>query len=61
MITTEQSLKIDPTLANFSREELEEILRSLHDSAQLAFEVYWERKYGSKYPVGSFTGSTAKE
>lgn len=47
-------LKIDPSLADLSVEELEEVRASLYDSAQLAFDVYWTKKYGSKNPTGSF-------
>lgn len=47
--------KIDPGLAGLSEADLEEIRAALYDTAQLAFEVYWSKKHGSKHPVGSFT------
>jgi len=45
-------LKVDPILADMSEADLEELRAVLHDTAQLAFDVYWAKKYGSKYPVG---------
>ena len=47
-------LAIDPTLSDLSESELEDIRLSLYESAQLAFEVYWTRKHGSKNPVRLF-------
>lgn len=52
MISIEQMLKIDPELSGTSDEELEEIRVSLYEAAQLACEVYWTEKSGSKSPKG---------
>lgn len=55
MINVERMLRIDPKLANFSEEELEEIRMSMHNFAQLAFDINQERKKkGSKNPIGVF-------
>ncbi len=35
-----------------SDEEIEALRSALYDSVQLAFEVYWAKKSGSKNPVG---------
>ncbi len=53
VITVEQMKKIDPDLADMSEIELEELRDALYESAQLAFDVYWAKKNGSKNPVGS--------
>lgn len=37
---------------NLSDEEIEFVRDALYESAQLAFEVFWQEKYGSKNPVG---------
>lgn len=47
-------LKIDPSLSDLPEEELEELIATLYETAQLAFDVYWSKKHGSKNPVGSF-------
>lgn len=62
MLSLEKLREIDPSIAHLSDTELEEIRASLYDSAQLAWEVYVAKKYGSKYPVGLFpsTGKDAK-
>jgi hypothetical protein len=52
MLSIDQMLKIDPDLADLSDAELEELRGSLYESAQLAFEIYWAKKHGSKNPVG---------
>lgn len=54
MLSVEQMLKIDPELADLSEADLIELQSSLYETAQLAFDVYWTRKHGSKNPVGSF-------
>jgi len=53
MITTQKMLQIDPGLADLSETELEEVREALYSAAQLAFDVYWTRKHGSKDPTGS--------
>jgi hypothetical protein len=52
MLSLEQMLKIDPSLADLSEEELRELQASLYETAQLAFDVYWRKKCGSKNPAG---------
>lgn len=49
--------QIDPHLNDLSDEEVERVRADLYDLAQLAFDVWWERKQGSKNPVGSFASS----
>lgn len=61
MISTEQMLKIDPELAGLSQDELIELRAALYESAQLAFEVYWSKKNGSKNPVGSLSGDITRD
>lgn len=58
MLSIERMVKIDPSLAALSEQEVVEVRNSLYEAAQLAFEVYWTKKYGSKYPLGSFTSIT---
>jgi hypothetical protein len=55
MLTLEQLRRTDPELRDLPESELVEIRAALYESAQLAFEVYWSRKDGSKYPTGSLT------
>ena len=47
MLSTERMRQIDPSLAVLSDSEIEAIRSALYESAQLAFDVYWARKYGS--------------
>lgn len=54
MISIQTILKIDPSLINISVKDLEILKTDMYEIAQLAFEVYWSKKHGSKYPVGSF-------
>lgn len=51
MLTLEQMIKIDPELGKLPKPELEAIRDALYEHAQLAFDVYWEKKRGSKNPV----------
>lgn len=55
MLSLERMVEIDPNLAGLTEPEIEEIRAAFYENAQLAFEVYWNKKYGSKYPIGSFT------
>ncbi len=55
MLSIERMLQIDPELSSLPETELVEIREALYESAQLAFDVYWSRKHGSKYPVGLLT------
>lgn len=55
MISLQKMKQIDPELSNLPDSELEEIRSSLYESAQLAFDVYWSKKLGSKYPVRLLT------
>ena len=57
MLTFEQMVKIDPSLSKLSQDELRQVRLALYDAAQLAFEVYWAKKHGSKCPVRSFSSS----
>jgi hypothetical protein len=57
VLSIEKLKEIDPGLSHLSDADVEEIRDSMYEAAQLAFEVYWSRKYGSKYQVGSFTPS----
>lgn len=58
MLSVERMRQIDPAFSDLSDSEVEEIRAALYESAQLAFDVYWTRKYGSKYPLGSFPSDT---
>lgn len=57
MLSLEKIKEIDPTLAHLSDTELEEVRIALYNAAQLAFDVYWGKKHGSKCPVRSFPSS----
>ena len=57
MLTSKQMLKIDPELAELSEADLSELQQALYDTAQLAFEVYWTKKHGSKNPLGLLANS----
>ena len=46
---------IDPALVSMSDSDLEELREALYDTAQLAFDVYWWKKHGSKNPTGALT------
>lgn len=48
MLSLEQMIQIDPDLAKLSEPEQEELRAALYEAAQMAFEVYWTRKHGSK-------------
>lgn len=51
----EKLRKVDADLtSSLSEEEFEKAVENLQEIAQLAFEVYWHRKYGSKNPIGVF-------
>lgn len=43
-----------------SDEELEKLKTSLYETAQLAFEVYWVNKDGSKNPLGPLTAEAGR-
>lgn len=53
MLSREQLLKIDPGLASLTEGEMEELKANLYDFAQLAFEVYWDKRLGSNNPIRS--------
>ncbi|MBI2098844.1 hypothetical protein HYT45_00305 [Candidatus Uhrbacteria bacterium] len=46
--------QIDPKLADLTDEELERVRADLYDLAQLAFDVWYDEKNGSKNPAGTF-------
>ncbi|HXF29742.1 MAG TPA: hypothetical protein VN457_07820 [Chlamydiales bacterium] len=58
MLSIQQMLKIDPELVTLSEGELEEVRTAFYDAAQLAFDVYWAKKHGSKNPRGLLTSNT---
>jgi hypothetical protein len=55
MLTLQQMLKIDPALSSLSDTELEELRTALYGWGQLAFDIWWQKKNGSKNPLGSLT------
>ena len=56
MLSIESLRKIDAiNTAPLTNEELNGIRKSFYDFGQLIFEDWLEQKFGSKYPVGSFT------
>ncbi len=55
MLSSAQMKKMDPSLEEMPEEDISEVRVALYESAQLAFDVYWSRKYGSKYPIGLLT------
>jgi len=55
VISLEDLRKIDPELNDLTDEELEQIRAELYQLGQLAFDVWWLEKDGSKNPVGSLT------
>lgn len=57
MLSLDQLRKIDPDLANLSDEQLTAIRADLYQTTQLAFEVWWLEKSGSKFPVRSSPSS----
>ena len=52
MLSTDQLIKIDPSLADLDKAELEHLRTEMYEMAQLAFDVYQIKKGGSKNPVG---------
>jgi hypothetical protein len=54
MIRVEKLRQIEPAFADLSDEQVEALCKDLYESAELAFELWWRKKYGSKCPVGSF-------
>ena len=52
MISLQKIRQLEPRLAERSDSELEELRDGLYDVAQLAFEVWWTEKHGSKNPIG---------
>lgn len=53
MLTMNQMLKIDPSLADLNEADFEHLRITLYDMAQLAFEAYWVNKNGSNNPLRS--------
>lgn len=60
MLSVEQMLRIDSSLAAIECNEVEELRQVLYETAQLASELYWLKRHGSKYPVGLFTDTAPK-
>lgn len=53
MLTTEQCRALLSTKTDFSDNELEELIKTLYATAELAFDVYWfDSNSGSKNPFG---------
>jgi hypothetical protein len=52
MISLERMREIDPSLNTLSDDDLEEIGSAFREATELAFEVYWTKKHGSKNPLG---------
>ncbi len=50
--TLDIARKIDPRLLNMPDKELQEILDSIYEISQLAWEVYSKENYSSKNPSG---------
>lgn len=60
MLTLEKMKQIDPGLATLGDEQLLELRDTLYGFAQLGFEAYYEKKHGSKCPVGLFPVADAR-
>jgi hypothetical protein len=60
MISLETLRKIDSEISHISDDELEKMRQSFYDLGQLIFEDWQEQKFGSKYPIGSFTRKQGK-
>lgn len=60
MLSIESLRKIDPSLGNFTEDELEKIKKSLYDLGQLIFEDWNTNRYSSKNPVGLLTKVSSK-
>lgn len=56
VLTIKQILKLDPELEALSEEELVELKDALYETADLAFDVWWLQRKGSKNPFGSLHG-----
>lgn len=57
MLSATQVRKIDPALKDLTDKELDDLAASLYETAQLAFDVWWMQREGSKYPVSSLPSS----
>jgi hypothetical protein len=61
MLSLESLRKIDAVnTTHLTNEELDGIRKSFYDFGQLIFKDWLEQKFGSKYPVGSFTNEQDK-
>ncbi len=54
MLSLEQLRKLHPRPEEVTDKELQELGSAMAGLAQLAFDVYWHEKSGSKNPVGLF-------
>lgn len=61
MLNIDYFRRIDPSLKDVDDAELEEARDALYDVAQLAFEVWHYRKFGSKNPVGLLTSGEEQD
>ncbi|MDR3571873.1 MAG: hypothetical protein P4L81_06855 [Candidatus Pacebacteria bacterium] len=57
MLDPEQLRRIDPDLVGMSDEEVEALKADMYETIQLAYDIWWFRKNGSKNPIGSMAQS----
>ncbi len=61
MLSLESLRRIDPTTAQLTNEELEQIRLSFYEFGQLIFDDWKEQKFGSKFPIGSLTAQEEED
>lgn len=61
MLSINELRKIDPSLYDLSDEDLKEVAADLYALGELAFDVWWEEKNGSKNPFGLLTSDSKKD
>ncbi len=60
-LSVEKIRKIEPSLSDFSDEEIEQIRDDCYDLIQLAFDAWWTKRHGSKNPVGLLASASNKD
>jgi hypothetical protein len=60
MLTLNQLRKKDSKLSSLTDAEIESLRSVLYEFAQLAFDVWWREKRGSKNPSGVLEVATTK-
>tara|TARA_B100000508_G_scaffold60333_1_gene47063 strand:- start:111935 stop:112126 length:192 start_codon:yes stop_codon:yes gene_type:complete len=55
MLSIEKLRKIDKSLKRLPDKDVAAIRDAFYEAAQLMFDTYWEKKYGSKDNLGLFT------